>query len=1046
MTRSAGGELLEFDPEIERTCRFLRKQKKNSSRTMEEKHKTMKELAAPDDSYQYSCIAYPDLEGDFELRSGLIHLLPKFQGQSGEDPNRHLHEFHIVCSTMKPQGISEEDIKLRAFPFSLTGAAKDWFYYLPAGYVASWIDMKKAFLEKYFPASRTAIIRKNICGIQQVIGETLYDYWERFKKLCSSCPQHQISEQLLVQYFYEGLLPMDRSMIDAAAGGALVNKTPEQARELISNMAENSQQFGGRALTTRGVSEVQAVSNEQREIKEQFQNLTSLVKQMALNNMNKEQNFPISSSTNQAMRVCSICASQEHNSDLCPNLQQDESIAALTRAQFQQKNDPFSSTYNPGWKNHPNLKYGNSFYQQQASQQPQQSNHSNFQQPYGNFQQPFNQGFQGANFQQPSSNFQASFQQQSPPFQAQNQGQSTNYQSGQHSNNFQQPTSFQNQQKFNTNQGSSSGFVQQQKLEEMIQQMAIQQQNLERQIAQLANGMNQMQTQGSSQLPSQTVPNPKENVSAITLRSGKSIASPNMPNSEFNQKIPAPSHLPQNSHGSDFSASMGGTNSKPSSSSSAPTTAIPTQPSISSSIQQNSAQEEECRVPLPFPQRRTQAKRNVEEEKTREYQELVNLFSKVEVNVPLLTMIKQIPKYAKFLKDLCVHKKKLKGNELVNLGKNVSALIHQVPQKCEDPGVFTVSCEIGRNIFHNAMLDLGASINVMPRSVFQMLGIGPMQPTGVVIQLADRSQTHPAGMIEDVLVKVKELIFPADFYILDMEGDYLAHRSPLILGRPFLKTARTKIDVYAGTLSMEIGDTVIQFSLFDDMKQPRENHSIMSIGIFDELVDVDLCADHVLLDDFRDTEDVLAVETEILDPISDTFFAGDDRVSVGDCTEPQGSPLLFEDSEGQYVSVGDCTEPQESPIFIEQSLLEMKYLPHQVKIDGDGHMMTFDDFVEYDGGKEIKLQVQEFQDLWLEAYENSTFYKEKIKNFQDKHMVKKKLQFDNKIPWYKSRHKLFKGAKQKDIHGKLMTTGSRYYLKIKELEVDGLDIMAIYPT
>ncbi|XP_074576258.1 uncharacterized protein LOC141832775 [Curcuma longa] len=265
MTRTSEEPLFESDPEIERTLRVLRNQgkvsevvesnSKYSSSPMAENSKTMKDLAILDDAYQYSCIAYPKLTRDVELRSGLIHLLPKFQGLSGEDLNRHLHEFHIVCSTIKPQGISEEDIKLRAFPFSLTGAAKDWLYYLPTGHVTSWINMKKAFLEKFFSASRTTIIRKNICGIQQVVGEALYDYWERFKKLCSSCSQHQISEQLLVQYFYEGLLPMDRSMIDAAAGGALVSKTPEQARELISNIVENSQQFGNRALITRGVSE-----------------------------------------------------------------------------------------------------------------------------------------------------------------------------------------------------------------------------------------------------------------------------------------------------------------------------------------------------------------------------------------------------------------------------------------------------------------------------------------------------------------------------------------------------------------------------------------------------------------------------------------------------------------------------------------------------------------------------------------------------------------------------------------------------------------------
>ena len=76
-------------------------------------------------------------------------------------------------------------------------------------------------------------------------GESLDEYWERFNRLCASCPQHQITDQLLIQYFYE-LLPSDRSIVDAASGGALVNKTPAEAKELINNMAQNTQQFGTR--------------------------------------------------------------------------------------------------------------------------------------------------------------------------------------------------------------------------------------------------------------------------------------------------------------------------------------------------------------------------------------------------------------------------------------------------------------------------------------------------------------------------------------------------------------------------------------------------------------------------------------------------------------------------------------------------------------------------------------------------------------------------------------------------------------------------------
>ncbi|RDX93070.1 hypothetical protein CR513_24713, partial [Mucuna pruriens] len=138
---------------------------------------------------------------------------------------------------------------MNAFPFSLDGAAKDWLY-LQLVLFNTWGDMKHMFLEKFFPTSRTATIRKEICGIRQHFGETLHEYWERFNKLCATCPHDQISEQLLIR------------MIDAASGGALMDKTLVVARHLISNMASNTQQFGIRgASQSRMVNEIGAVDN-----------------------------------------------------------------------------------------------------------------------------------------------------------------------------------------------------------------------------------------------------------------------------------------------------------------------------------------------------------------------------------------------------------------------------------------------------------------------------------------------------------------------------------------------------------------------------------------------------------------------------------------------------------------------------------------------------------------------------------------------------------------------------------------------------------------
>ena len=97
---------------------------------MANKNKTLKELATPDLNQQPLCIEYPQLEVAFELKLGMIHLLPTFHGFAGEGPNKHMKEFHVVCSSMKPTRISKEQVKLRAFPFSLADSAKEWLYYL----------------------------------------------------------------------------------------------------------------------------------------------------------------------------------------------------------------------------------------------------------------------------------------------------------------------------------------------------------------------------------------------------------------------------------------------------------------------------------------------------------------------------------------------------------------------------------------------------------------------------------------------------------------------------------------------------------------------------------------------------------------------------------------------------------------------------------------------------------------------------------------------------------------------------------------------------
>ncbi|XP_020209430.1 uncharacterized protein LOC109794391, partial [Cajanus cajan] len=740
------------------------------------RERTLREMAAPDFTYESLCIQYPEEDVPFVLKTGLIHLLPKFHGHAGEDPHKHLKEFHIVCSTMKPPDVQEDHIYLKAFPHSLEGVAKDWLYYLAPRSITSWDDLKRMFLEKFFPASRTTAIRKDISGIRQLSGETLYEYWERFKKLCASCPHHQISEQLLLQYFYEGLNNMERSMIDAASGGALGDMTPAEARNLIEKMASNSQQFSTRndnAIVVRGVHDV--ATDTDKKLESKLDALVSLVSQLAANQKSAS-----------VARVCGLCTSNDHHTDSCPSLQQSSDVNApqayaaniynnRPMQQQQQNCDLSSNRYNPGWRNHPNLRW--------SSQQQQQP---------------------------------------SPPFQS-SAGPSRPY--------VPPPVQQQQQQQYHRQQNEAPApsapqpSTSEPSLEELVRQMTIQNmqfqqetrasiQSLTNQMGQMATQLNQAQSQNSDKLPSQTVQNPR-NVSAITLRSGKQIDMPTVVPPPPSAPVPVPvptSASEQNDQPvgvKNFHA--GGPSS-----------------STSSDLQPP--------IPLPFPPKVIPSKKMEEVDK-----EILETFRKVEVNIPLLDAIKQIPRYAKFLKELCTHKRKMKGNERISMGRNVSALIGKsvphIPEKCKDPGTFCIPCIIGNNKFENAMLDLGASINVMPLSIFKSLSLGPMQPTGVVIQLANRSVAHPTGLIEDVLVRVGELIFPADFYVLDMEEGFSHGSAPIILGRPFLKTARTKIDVYAGTLSMEFGDSIVHFNILDAMKHPSENHSVFRAEILDDIVD-----------------------------------------------------------------------------------------------------------------------------------------------------------------------------------------------------------------
>ena len=176
--------------------------------------------------------------------------------------------------------------------------------------------------------------------------------------------------------------------------------------------------------------------------------------------------------------------------------------------------------------------------------------------------------------------------------------------------------------------------------------------------------------------------------------------------------------------------------------------------------------------------------------------DILEVFQQVKINIPLLDAIRQFPAYAKFLKDLCTHKRKARQvTKKVLLTEQVSALLQHTPPKVKDPGLPTISYQIGNHIIERALLDLGASVNLIPYSVYEKLELGELQPTPVKIQLADRSVKVPCRMVEDALIKVGDLYYPVDFIVLDMAPSVDSpNHIPVILGRPFLATANANID------------------------------------------------------------------------------------------------------------------------------------------------------------------------------------------------------------------------------------------------------------
>ena len=269
----------------------------------------------------------------------------QFSGNPTEDPNLHLSVFVQYADTVKANGVTSEAIRLRLFPFSLRDSARRWLQSLPSNSVTTWNELKKVFLARYFPPSKIAMLRAQINGFKQKDNESLFEAWERYKDMMRLCPHHGLEDWLVIHTFYNGLLYNTRLTIDAAAGGALMNKPYADAYQLIESMAQNHYQWGTERTNVEkpqpktGMYEISNLDHVNAKVDALVQKIESL-------------NVSPPAAVVAITQNCEVCGIQGHTPAECQ---------LLTGIQAEQVNyaqgSPYSNTYNSNWKNHPNFSY-----------------------------------------------------------------------------------------------------------------------------------------------------------------------------------------------------------------------------------------------------------------------------------------------------------------------------------------------------------------------------------------------------------------------------------------------------------------------------------------------------------------------------------------------------------------------------------------------------------------------------------------------------------------------------------------------------------------
>ncbi|GJS90045.1 reverse transcriptase domain-containing protein [Tanacetum coccineum] len=663
-----------------------------------------------------STITIPETANEFAIKGNHLTLVKgnQFDGRTKTDPHKHIHEFLGICDMFKYRDTESEAVRLMMFPLSLTGEAKTWLDELNEGTIETWDELRTAFISRFFPPALFDRLLGEIRAFSQNENESLTDAWLRMKEMLRNCHGHNLSKGNIIKIFYHGLSEITQEVLNAAAGGIFLYKTPNQAYQLLEDKVllkldwAKSQKNKSSLKKTVAFADGSSSNSDTDKIMARMDAMT-----LKMDAQYKE------------LQSNSKKTKPDPDEDDIPMSREEEAKFMQTFRKTRFYNDYRDRDSNrDNWRSNERNSYNRDNYRSNTDDKPYV-----LQKQFNNFMK-----------------------------------------SQQSTNAFVKETFMDLKTRLETVAKNHQALIQ----------------NLETKFDRLAD---KQSGRPSGSLPSNTQPNPKghnskayqppqsrnEHVNAVFTRSGKSYNPPVNPNDQQTN-----SETPINFDSDEEDE----------------------EPTPQSKIQ-NPKPNKETPLPKPYKPRIPYPQRLRKEKMEAQYGKFLDMIRAVRINVPLVDVLAGMPNYGKFLKELISNKNKIEQISAAFLSDESSAIIqNKVPPKLGDPGSFLIPCNFNKTFSCNALADLGASINLMPYSLYAKLSLETLKPTKMSVRLADRSFQYPVGIAENMLVEVGKFTFPVNFVILEMEED---SKVPLILGRPFLHTTDAIIRVKQKQLNLGVG-------------------------------------------------------------------------------------------------------------------------------------------------------------------------------------------------------------------------------------------------